>query len=98
VAKNNSTSNSRLYGVCYDKEDSVERYASNGWQFGCSRMLGPMEITEWNELQVLLGEVRMSSEEDEISWGLSELKVFTTNSLYKFLTTGGIRSSLACKI
>jgi hypothetical protein len=57
-----------------------------------------MEITEWNELQVLLGEVRMSSEEDEISWGLSELKVFTTNSLYKFLTTGGIRSSLACKI
>jgi hypothetical protein len=56
----------RLYEVCYDKDGSVEKYASMGWQFSCKRMLGPMEMAEWDELQNLLRGVSISSEDDEV--------------------------------
>jgi hypothetical protein len=56
-----------LYEVCYDKDGSVEKYASMGWQFSCKRMLGPMEMAEWDELQNLLRGVSISSEDDEVS-------------------------------
>jgi hypothetical protein len=36
--------------------------------------------------------VCLSSEEDKISWGLTASRKFTTGSLYKFMTLGGICS------
>jgi hypothetical protein len=53
-------------------------------------MLGPKEIIEWNELQSVLEGVSSTQTEDEIIWGLSSSKLFTTTSLYRFLTTGGL--------
>jgi hypothetical protein len=51
-------------------------------------MMGTTDREEWNELQSLLNEVCVSMEEDEIVWGLSSSKTFTTSPLYKFLTSG----------
>jgi hypothetical protein len=66
-------------------------------------MLGPEEMTEWNELQDVLGCCALTEGEDEILWGLSSSKRFTTSSLYIFLTTGGVDCKMAhqmwkCKI
>jgi hypothetical protein len=51
-------------------------------------MMGTTDREEWNEIQSLLNEVCVSTKEDEIIWGLSSSKAFTTSSLYKFLTLG----------
>jgi hypothetical protein len=61
-------------------------------------MMGTTYREEWNELQSLLNEVCVSTEEDEIVWGLSSSKAFTTSPLYKFLTSGGISCRMAKKI
>jgi hypothetical protein len=44
-------------------------------------MLGPQEVEEWSNLQELIGTVNMTSDEDEIAWGLSSSRSFTTSSL-----------------
>jgi hypothetical protein len=53
---------------------------------------------EWSELQGLMSSVCMTTQEDEITWGLSSSKTFSTRSLYRFLTNGGIDSKLTQKI
>jgi hypothetical protein len=60
-------------------------------------MLGEREM-EWSELQGLMSSVCMTTQEDEITWGLSSSKTFSTRSLYRFLTNGGIDSKLTQKI
>jgi hypothetical protein len=76
----------------------VQKYANKEWQLEFRRMLGPEEIIEWNELQSVLEGVSSTQIEDEILWGLSSSKLFTTTSLYRFLTTGGVDGKMACRI
>jgi hypothetical protein len=64
------------------------------WQIRLRGRMRPEEWCEWNELQGLMNSVSISSDDDEIVWGLSpsksfttNSKSFTTNSLYKFLTS-----------
>jgi hypothetical protein len=61
-------------------------------------MLGPEEFTDWQALQQILRSVEISEEEDEVSWGLSSNKIFTTQSLYKTLTPGGVDCKMAKRI
>jgi hypothetical protein len=60
--------------------------------------MGQEEYEEWMNLQSLLSEVRITIEDDEIAWGLSSSKTFTTSSLYRFLTTGGVDSKMVKRI
>jgi hypothetical protein len=68
------------------------------WQFRPRRMLGSLELEEWNELQALLESVCISEEEDEIQWGLTASKAFTTKSLYKLITSRGVNYRVAEKL
>jgi hypothetical protein len=61
-------------------------------------MLGSEEMREWTDLQKLLSDVRLTQQEDIISWGLTPSKVFETSSLYRFMTDGGMDSRLAVRI
>jgi hypothetical protein len=61
-------------------------------------MMGLEEMVEWESLMENLEEVNMNQEEDKITWGLTPNKIFSTSSLYRFMTSGGVSSSVAKKI
>jgi hypothetical protein len=89
---------SKLFEICDNKEGSVANYAAKGWQLGLRRMLGDEEIREWTELQTKLREVSLTQYDDEVSWGLTSSRVFTTGSLYKFMTSDGMDSRMSIRI
>jgi hypothetical protein len=72
----------------------VAKCAEANWQINFRRMLNPDVYEEWTRLQELLVGVLITDEEDEIGWALSSSRCFTTSSLYKFLTTGGLALGL----
>jgi hypothetical protein len=76
----------------------VSECANRGWQIKFRRMLGQEEMDEWIQLQEVVRGAVISQEEDTILWGLTPSKQFTTSSLYKFLTTGGVSSRMGKKI
>jgi hypothetical protein len=49
-------------------------------------------------MQELLRGVTLSDWDDEISWGLTTNKQFSTRSLHRFLTSGGFPNKLTRKI
>jgi hypothetical protein len=87
-----------MYAICEPKMLSVADCAADGWQIKFRRMLGDTEMGEWSELQSLISGISMAGQEDEITWGLSSSKNFTTRSLYRFLTKGGMDSKLIQRI
>jgi hypothetical protein len=92
-----------LYNICRDKDISVEACARNDWNFGLRRMMGETEMAEWTNLMHYLQNFTMSKDDDVVTWGLTPSKMFTTGSLYNFLTNGGMESKMAkmiwkCKI
>jgi hypothetical protein len=86
--------------VCFPKNVniSVAQGAGMDWQFLLRRQLGHVEREEWDELQELLGKMVMSGEKDEIEWGLTASKNFTTRSLYRLMTSGGCSSRFTKKL
>ena len=45
---------------------------------------------EWGQLVELLSEVTLIEGPDEIRWALEKSRIYSTRSLYKELTTGGV--------
>jgi hypothetical protein len=87
-----------LYAIYEDKNVSVAECAHVEWEIFFRRMLGTREFEEWTQLQRLLRETAISPVDDVISWGVSANKLFSSSSLYKFLTNGGVSNKLAQKI
>jgi hypothetical protein len=46
---------------------------------------------EWAQLQELLSEVNLEEGRDRVGWAFVQSKKFTTSSLHKLITSGGIR-------
>jgi hypothetical protein len=88
----------RLFEICDNKEGAIVDYAARGWQLRLIRMLGDDEMREWTDLQSMLRGVTLSQNDDEVSWGLTSLRIFTTGSLYRFMTNGGVNSRMASRI
>jgi hypothetical protein len=88
----------KIYGIYIDVNISVAQGAEMDWQFLLRRQLGPAEREECDELQELLRNVVVSGEKDEIEWGLTASKKFTTRSLYRLMTSGGCSSRFAKKL
>jgi hypothetical protein len=49
-------------------------------------------------MQGILRGVTLSNRDDEISYSLTANKIFSTRSLYRFVTSGGLPNKLARKI
>jgi hypothetical protein len=73
----------------------VQACARNDWDFGLRRMLGETEMLEWTDLMNCLQNFTMSNEDDVVTWGLTSSRRFTTGSLYRFLTNGGMENKMA---
>jgi hypothetical protein len=84
-----------FFCICDDTSISVADCASKGWQIGFRRMLDEVEMQDWRDLQTLMNVMSVSTGEDRITWGLTSSKQFTTSSLYRFMTTGGVSSKMA---
>jgi hypothetical protein len=61
-------------------------------------MFGDDDLEEWNELQAPVKSVYISEEDDEIQWGLTSSKMFTTKLLCKLITSGGVNCRIAEKL
>jgi hypothetical protein len=88
----------RIYDICNKKNISVAGCAQMDWHPHLRRMLDAQALVEWNQLQVLLQGVQLSTLPDQITWGLTKSKQFTTASLYQFLTASGVTSHVVKKI
>jgi hypothetical protein len=88
----------RIFAICDDRNISVAKCAESNWELHFRRMLGDAEFSEWTEMQGVLRGVTLSDRDDEISWGLTANKQFSTRTLYRFLTNGGISNRLPRKI
>jgi hypothetical protein len=67
-----------LYEIYDNKNISVARCAELNWQINFKRMLDSETYEDWTNLQNLLNDVQTTTDEDEITWGPSSSKKFTT--------------------
>lgn len=62
------------------------------------RNFGPDERAEWNLLLDMTRGVCLNNERDKVVWALDKTKMFTTRSLYKFMSFQGASNPSLCKI
>jgi hypothetical protein len=79
---------SRLYEICDNKKILVAQCGEENWHINFRRMLDSETYEEWLSLQNMLNNVELTVEDDEICWGLTPSKCFTTKSLYRLMTDG----------
>lgn len=87
-----------LYSYCNNKQSTVKECShGENWTIDFNRSFNAYDWEQWNNLMTDLQEVKLevSGEGDEIMWGLNKTGVFTTRSLYKFMTHGGVISKAA---
>jgi hypothetical protein len=83
---------SDLYNICDDKEALVMDYwGEEGWEIGSRRSLTVRDVEQRGALLSSISNITLSStSQDELEWGLDKSKIFTTKSLYRFITNRGV--------
>ena len=83
---------SDLFRICTDPSAMVaDCYADNGWLINFRRSLSLEENASWVELLSILQNVNLDQEvRDDVTWALDNSKIFTTKSLYRFITHMGV--------
>jgi hypothetical protein len=71
----------KIFAICDDRNISVAKHAELNWELHFRRMLGDAEFSEWTEIHDVLRGVTLSDRDDEISWGLTANKQFSTRSV-----------------
>lgn len=59
------------------------------------RALNLQEFNRWLDLVDRIADVPLSANPDSVSWALNKNKSFSTKSLYRFLSNGGVSSRIA---
>jgi hypothetical protein len=62
------------------------------WRIQFRRELDGDQVTKLRELVKKLQEANLSADEDMVRWALEKSGCFSTSSLYRFLSSGGVRS------
>jgi hypothetical protein len=93
-----------LYRFADNAECTVaECWVEDDWYIEFKRSLSSQEYVSWLDLKSILGEVSLSDRLATISWALNKSRIFSTESLYRFITDRGAASKVAgliwkCKI
>jgi hypothetical protein len=77
--------------VSYPDIDVCQAFRDGQWDIPLRRQLHGSISEEWTRLQDLLMNINLEAGRDRVDWALEQSKRFTTSSLYKFITTGGVR-------
>jgi hypothetical protein len=88
-----------FYNISSDPHALFEDLLAGGeWQVNFSRELDIEQMERWDELSSRLQGVCFSDESDTVVWALKKDGQFTTRSLYKFLSFGGVRNKRLVEI
>lgn len=83
-----------LFQFASSPDITVAKAKSEGqWFLEFRRQLNGHLATEWENLQLLLSEISLSEGRDEVFWALEKSNKFSTRSLYKLMTSGGVVDS-----
>lgn len=81
-----------LYQICSNPDIEVAKiYVDGQWDIQFRRQLSEDQIEDWWRLRALLEGVVLSSGRDRVYWALESSNKYYAKSLYKNLTTGGVR-------
>jgi hypothetical protein len=86
-----------LFRLARDPEVSVsECWVDGDWWIDFKRTLSAQDFGRWNELKGELSRITLDQDNsDVVTWGLERKGFFSTKSLYRFLTDGGMPSRMA---
>jgi hypothetical protein len=88
-----------LYQIAVDQDLEVAKAFIQGqWSIPFRRQLNDNLRTDWYELLDMLNEVQLSEGTDTVRWVLEKSGRYTTSSLYKTLTYGGVTDTRAMLI
>jgi hypothetical protein len=93
-----------FFDISRDEEVLVsECFEDNEWLIDFTRPLTISDHQSWDELLSDLKKYSHTHGRDEVVWALDKSRSYTTKSLYRFITDGGIRKSIyetlwKCKI
>jgi hypothetical protein len=78
-----------LFDKCSTPELPIcQALTVEGWNIQFRRNLNPDEAQQWNELLVLVQDLRLQEVPDRVSWRLEPSGRFSTRSLYRALCNG----------
>jgi hypothetical protein len=81
-----------LFQSTVNPELSVADAHKDGqWMIEFRRQIVGTMSEEWHQLQDMLADITLTEGGDKVYWGLEQSGKYTAKSLYKFMTTGGIR-------
>ena len=81
----------RLYDYCYNKTSLVsDCWVDGEWRIDFRRSLDPSDLTQWDHLLRVLAQTSISDTEDKVRWALEKKGVFSTRSMYHFLSDRGV--------
>jgi hypothetical protein len=81
-----------LYQISSNPDIEVVKVFVDGqWDIQFRRQLNELHIQEWCRLQSMLEGITLTEGRDRVSWALEKSRQYTSRSLYKSLTTGGVR-------
>ena len=93
----------QLYKFCSDLGISVYDALEGASRLTFRRSLTEMEMQEWDSLEELVTQTQLRQGRDEMVWMLERKGKYTTRSLYRAMTNGGVRDPMLeaiwkCKI
>lgn len=81
-----------LFQSTVNPELSVADAHKDGqWMIEFRRQIVGTMSEEWHQLQDMLADIILTEGRDKVYWGLEQSGNYTAKSLYKFMTTSGIR-------
>jgi len=69
----------------------AKAWVEGQWFLEFRRQLNGIMWQEWRNLMILFDEVSLSDGRDEVFWGLDMSHKYSSNSLYKWMTSRGVR-------
>lgn len=81
----------QLYNFCRDTRVTVEQVLGDGHvHVEFRRLLNQQEFSEWERMVERLALVSLCDDRDEMCWAFEKSGIYSTRSLYKALTFGGV--------
>ncbi|KAG2581005.1 hypothetical protein PVAP13_6KG012976, partial [Panicum virgatum] len=85
----------QLYNYCRNPNASIhETLGTGSVQIDFRRSLNYEEMNEWVRLVELVSQVQLTRGRDEMQWILENRGHYTTKSLYRIMTFGGVKDVL----
>lgn len=79
-----------LFRICHDQDISVEEASRRQWGLDYRRNFRDKEIEQWMEMRVKLEVMVLTEGADKVVWKLEKSGKFSTRSVYRLITFGGV--------